>query len=59
MDGEYVADGRKVRRSPTKTATGFRMGFYVCELSDGIDDEAAQEIADALNMHMKAHPEKH
>lgn len=59
MNGEYVADGRTVRRQPTKTATGFTMGFPVCTLADGVADEAAQEIADALNLHRQQHPEKH
>lgn len=59
MNGSYKADGRVVRRSPTKTKTGFTMGFPVCELVEGLPDEAAQEIADALNLHMQHHPEKH
>lgn len=59
MDGSYVAEGRTVRRSPTKTKTGFKMGFPVCEVSEYLPEDAAQEIADAMNMHMAAHPEKH
>ena len=59
MNGKYVADGRVVRREPTKTETGIRMGFLVCEVHEHMPDEAAIEIADALNMHMEAHPEKH
>lgn len=59
MNGEYLAKGRTVRRAPTKTETGIKMGFPVCVLSDGVGEEAAQEIADALNLHREHHPEKH
>ena len=59
MDGSYVAKKRRVYRSPTQTPTGITMGFGVCELLDHLPDDAAQEIADALNMHMAAHPENH
>ncbi len=59
MDGKYEAKGTDVVRSPTRTATGIRMGFRVCTVASGLGNEAAQEIADALNMHMAAHPEAH
>ena len=59
MNGEYVANGRIVQRKPQKTANGFRMGFAVCELAPGVDDDAAQEIADALNLHREKFPDKH
>ena len=59
MNGEYIADGRTVRRAPTKTENGFKVGFPVCVLSDLVDDQAAQEIADALNLHRERFPEKH
>lgn len=59
MHGDYIADGRLVRRQPTRTETGIKMGFIVCEIADGLSDDAAQEIADALNMHKQQHPEKH
>jgi hypothetical protein len=59
MDGKYKAEGREVWRSPTRTGTGILMGFKVCTLAEHVPEEVAQEIADALNMHMAAHPEKH
>jgi hypothetical protein len=59
MDGSYVAKGRCVMRAPTQTATGIKMGFGVCELMRGAGDEAAQEIADALNMHKAVYPDQH
>lgn len=59
MNGEYMADGRTVRRRPEKTETGIKMGFVVCTLADGLADGAAQEVADALNLHRQKHPEKH
>jgi hypothetical protein len=48
-DGSYYAEGRAVFRHPLQSATGISMGFRVCELSEGVNDEGAQEIADALN----------
>lgn len=59
MDGKYTAKGREVYRNPTRTKIGITMGFKVCETCEGLSDDAAQEIADALNMHMRAHPDKH
>jgi hypothetical protein len=59
MDGSYIADGRTVKRKPTKTERGLTMGFVICNLADDVGDEAAQEIADALNLHRQHHPEKH
>ena len=59
MNGQYSAEGRHVKRNPTKTDTGIKMGFMVCEVHHSVGEEAAQEIADALNFHMKHHPEKH
>ncbi|KHQ50316.1 hypothetical protein OA50_05164 [Mameliella alba] len=59
MDGRYFADRRQVRRRPKQTERGITMGFVVCEVCDWLNDEAAEEIAEALNMHMDAHPEKH
>jgi hypothetical protein len=51
ISGSYYAKGRSVWRSPEKTPNGFKMGFRVCDLSDGVEDDGAQEIADALNAH--------
>ncbi|MDJ0823773.1 MAG: hypothetical protein QNJ09_18435 [Paracoccaceae bacterium] len=61
MDGRYKAEGTRVYRSPTKTETGMKMGFLVCTVSQNLDaaSSAAEEIAEALNMHMDAHPERH
>lgn len=59
MNGAYVADGRFVRREPTKKETGYTYGFRVCELCGELPDDAAQEIAEALNLHMEKYPEKH
>lgn len=49
-DGRYYAKGRAVLRAPLATGAGTRMGFTVCELSDGVDDDGAREIAEALNI---------
>ena len=59
MDGRYTADGRQVRRNHTKTGNGITMGFIICELHEHVGDDAAQEIAEALNLHMDKYPEKH
>lgn len=61
MDGSYRAEGNAVLRSPTKTKTGFRMGFPVAQVNEHISepDKAAQLLADALNEHRAAHPEMH
>ncbi|WP_156883495.1 hypothetical protein [Salipiger mucosus] len=59
QDGTYYAERGNVFRSPTKTDTGFKMGFKVCVVSDGLNEGAAAEIADALNLHMQHHPDKH
>lgn len=59
MDGSYKADGRFVRRAPTQTESGLKMGFVVCKVSKHLTDGAAQEIADALNLHRQMNPEKH
>lgn len=49
FDGRYYAKHRAVYRAPLRSPTGISMGFCVCELCDGVDDDGAQEIADALN----------
>lgn len=49
MDGSYFAIGRDVWRRPLRSPTGISMGFRVCRLHDGVSDDGAQEIADALN----------
>lgn len=59
MDGRYKAEGRQVFRSPLQRKTGIKMGFLVCTVSEHLDDDAAAEIAAALNMHMDAHPGAH
>lgn len=48
-DGSYYAKGRTVFKSPIDSATGTTMGFAVCDLRDGVSEDGAQEIADALN----------
>ncbi len=59
MNGDYIASGRQVRRSPKKTETGITMGFIVCTLHAGMPDEVALEIAEALNLHKQENPEAH
>lgn len=51
FDGRYYADGRSVYRQPKRNpgTGGLTMGFRVCDLADGVSEEGAQEIADALN----------
>lgn len=50
MDGSYYAKGNAVFRHPLRRATGTSMGFCVCELAPGVNDDGAREIAKALNM---------
>lgn len=59
MDGRYKADGRHVFRNPLRTDSGITMGFLVCTIGPGLPENASEEIAEALNAHMDAHPEKH
>lgn len=59
MDGKYKAQGELVVRAPTQTKTGFKMGFVLCRVSEHMDTGAAEEIAEAMNMHMERYPEKH
>lgn len=59
-NGEYYATGRTVHKSPTEKPSGevgvwrWEIGFPVCTLSEYLDDEAAQHIANALNAFEKA-----
>lgn len=52
-DGSYYSSGRTVWRSPHRKphegGESISLGFSVCELSDGLNDEAAEVIANALN----------
>lgn len=50
FDGSYYAKDRAVWRNLLRSPTGISMGFRVCVLSDGVSDDGAQEIADALNL---------
>lgn len=50
----YRAEGRSVHKRSvgvrnTDGSTSYSLGFRVCTIEDGVDDEGAQIIADALN----------
>ena len=49
FDGSYYAEGRSVWRKPLRSRSRISMGFRVCDLADGVQYDAAKEIADALN----------
>jgi hypothetical protein len=49
VNGRFIADGRTVRREPQRTETGFKMGFVLCHLANGMPDAMAEDIATAMN----------
>jgi hypothetical protein len=61
MDGRYNAERNQVWKKPTRTATGFRMGFPICQINEDLSEPetVAQLVADALNAHLDANPEAH
>ena len=59
MTGAYKAEGRRVLRSPQRTASGMKMGFGICDVMDHMSEDDAAEIAEALNLHRAAFPDQH
>ena len=49
FDGTYYASGRAVYKKPVRTPTKWVCGFKVCVLCEGVSDDGAAEIAEALN----------
>jgi hypothetical protein len=56
MDGTFYAKGRVIHRSPIEKVrpdgrTSISVGFPVCEVSEYLNENAAQKLADILNAH--------